>query len=55
MTGVQTVCSSDLFCIPHGGGGPGMGPIACKRHLEVFLPNHAVIKDCGPVTGMGAV
>ncbi|MDC0569032.1 aminomethyl-transferring glycine dehydrogenase [Candidatus Pelagibacter sp.] len=52
------VCHINLhktFCIPHGGGGPGMGPIACKRHLEVFLPNHAVIKDCGPVTGMGAV
>ncbi|MDC1125388.1 aminomethyl-transferring glycine dehydrogenase [Candidatus Pelagibacter sp.] len=52
------VCHINLhktFCIPHGGGGPGMGPIACKRHLEVYLPNHAVIKDCGPVTGMGAV
>ena len=52
------VCHINLhktFCIPHGGGGPGMGPIACKRHLEVYLPNHSVIKDCGPVTGMGAV
>ncbi|MDC0938231.1 aminomethyl-transferring glycine dehydrogenase [Candidatus Pelagibacter sp.] len=52
------VCHINLhktFCIPHGGGGPGMGPIACKRHLEVYLPNHVVIKDCGPVTGMGAV
>ncbi|MDC1490498.1 aminomethyl-transferring glycine dehydrogenase [Pelagibacteraceae bacterium] len=52
------VCHINLhktFCIPHGGGGPGMGPIACKRHLEIYLPNHAVIKDCGPVTGMGAV
>ena len=31
------------FCIPHGGGGPGMGPIACKRHLKVYLPNHPEI------------
>ena len=43
------------FCIPHGGGGPGMGPIACKRHLQVYLPNHPVVKDCGPATGIGAV
>jgi glycine dehydrogenase len=28
------------FCIPHGGGGPGMGPIAVKRHLAAFLPGH---------------
>jgi glycine dehydrogenase len=52
------VCHINLhktFCIPHGGGGPGMGPIACKRHLEKYLPKHSVIKDCGPVTGMGAV
>jgi glycine dehydrogenase len=32
-----------------------MGPIACKRHLEVFLPSHPVIKDCGPATGIGAI
>jgi glycine dehydrogenase len=34
------VCHINLhktFCIPHGGGGPGMGPIACKRHLQVYL------------------
>ncbi|MDB3931561.1 aminomethyl-transferring glycine dehydrogenase [Candidatus Pelagibacter sp.] len=52
------VCHINLhktFCIPHGGGGPGMGPIACKKHIEKYLPNHSVIKDCGPVTGMGAV
>ena len=52
------VCHINLhktFCIPHGGGGPGMGPIACKKHLETFLPKHSVIKDCGPVTGIGAV
>ncbi len=43
------------FCVPHGGGGPGMGPIACKKHLDPFLPKHEVIKDCGPATGIGAV
>ena len=52
------VCHINLhktFCIPHGGGGPGMGPIACKKHLEIYLPTHPVIKDCGPATGIGAV
>ena len=52
------VCHINLhktFCIPHGGGGPGMGPIACKKHLEIFLPKHTVIKDCGPATGIGAI
>ena len=52
------VCHLNLhktFCIPHGGGGPGMGPIACKKHLQVYLPNHPVVKDCGPATGIGAV
>ncbi len=52
------VCHINLhktFSIPHGGGGPGMGPIACKKHLDPFLPKHEVIKDCGPATGIGAV
>ena len=52
------VCHINLhktFCVPHGGGGPGMGPIACKKHLDPFLPKHEVIKDCGPATGIGAV
>ncbi|MFL2997958.1 MAG: aminomethyl-transferring glycine dehydrogenase [Candidatus Neomarinimicrobiota bacterium] len=31
------------FCIPHGGGGPGMGPIVCKKHLAPFLPGHIEI------------
>lgn len=31
------------FCIPHGGGGPGMGPIGVKEHLAPFLPGHPVI------------
>lgn len=33
------------FCIPHGGGGPGMGPIGVKKHLVPFLPSHPVIRD----------
>ena len=38
------------FCIPHGGGGPGMGPIGLKSHLAGFAPNHCVvqIKDLPP-------
>ncbi|MDC0472476.1 aminomethyl-transferring glycine dehydrogenase [Pelagibacteraceae bacterium] len=52
------VCHINLhktFCIPHGGGGPGMGPIACAKHLSEFLPTHEVIKESGPSHGMGAV
>lgn len=53
------VCHMNLhktFCIPHGGGGPGMGPIGVSKHLEKFLPNHKVIvENSGPSTGMGAV
>jgi glycine dehydrogenase len=52
------VCHINLhktFCIPHGGGGPGMGPIACGKHLAEFLPTHEVIKESGPTNGMGAV
>ncbi|MEN9214873.1 MAG: aminomethyl-transferring glycine dehydrogenase [Gloeomargarita sp. DG02_3_bins_56] len=40
------VCHVNLhktFCIPHGGGGPGMGPIAVAEHLQEFLPTHPVI------------
>ena len=33
------------FCIPHGGGGPGMGPIVCKDHLSKFLPGHTSISS----------
>jgi glycine dehydrogenase len=52
------VCHINLhktFCIPHGGGGPGMGPIACGKHLAEFLPTHEIIKESGPEKGMGAV
>lgn len=44
------VCHINLhktFCIPHGGGGPGMGPIAVAKHLEPFLPGNPVIKTGG--------
>ena len=33
------------FCIPHGGGGPGMGPIVCKSHLAEFLPGHVSLPN----------
>ena len=43
------------FCIPHGGGGPGMGPIGIKKHLAPFVANHAVVRLQGPNTDSGAV
>ncbi|TKB68604.1 MAG: aminomethyl-transferring glycine dehydrogenase [Nitrospira sp.] len=45
------VCHLNLhktFCIPHGGGGPGVGPIGVARHLVPFLPGHPVVKLGGP-------
>jgi glycine dehydrogenase len=53
------VCHLNLhktFCIPHGGGGPGVGPIGVKSHLAPFLPGHPIIKTGGeeaiaPVSG----
>ncbi|HHU10911.1 MAG TPA: aminomethyl-transferring glycine dehydrogenase [Intrasporangiaceae bacterium] len=42
------------FCIPHGGGGPGVGPIGVREHLAPFLPNHPVTGD-GPTTGVGPI
>ncbi|NRA70656.1 MAG: aminomethyl-transferring glycine dehydrogenase [Gammaproteobacteria bacterium] len=44
------------FCIPHGGGGPGMGPIGVKSHLSPFLPGHSIEKTVGAVsaTAMGS-
>lgn len=52
------VCHINLhktFCIPHGGGGPGMGPIGVRAHLAPFLPDHPVVKlghtgNVGPVS-----
>ncbi|WP_370600515.1 aminomethyl-transferring glycine dehydrogenase [Pseudomonas nitroreducens] len=43
------------FCIPHGGGGPGMGPIGVKKHLAPFVANHPVIRIEGPNPLNGAV
>lgn len=43
------------FCIPHGGGGPGVGPVISREHLAPFLPNHAADPTAGPATGPGAV
>ena len=43
------------FCIPHGGGGPGVGPIGVKSHLAPFMPNHSVINVPGTTEGNGAV
>ena len=43
------------FCIPHGGGGPGMGPIGAKSHLAPFMPNHPLVAEAGPDTGVGPV
>jgi len=51
------VCHINLhktFCIPHGGGGPGMGPIAVAPHLAPFLPNHPVV-NLGHKNGIHAV
>jgi glycine dehydrogenase len=52
------VCHLNLhktFCIPHGGGGPGVGPIGVAAHLAPYLPNHPLRDDAGPATGFGPV
>ena len=52
------VCHLNLhktFCIPHGGGGPGMGPIGVAAHLAPFLPGHPVVQGVGGEQGVGAV
>jgi glycine dehydrogenase len=52
------VCHLNLhktFCIPHGGGGPGVGPIGVAAHLVPHLPNHPMRADAGPATGYGPV
>ena len=43
------------FCIPHGGGGPGVGPVIARAHLAPFLPNHDATELAGPKTGPGPV
>ena len=43
------------FCIPHGGGGPGVGPVAVRSHLAPYLPNHPLVADAGPAGGVGPI
>jgi glycine dehydrogenase len=43
------------FAIPHGGGGPGVGPVIVRAHLAPFLPNHPLDELAGPATGPGPV
>ncbi|NIH87657.1 aminomethyl-transferring glycine dehydrogenase [Amycolatopsis granulosa] len=43
------------FCIPHGGGGPGVGPVAVRAHLAPYLPNHPLADGAGPATGVGPI
>jgi len=43
------------FCIPHGGGGPGVGPIGVRAHLAPHLPNHPLQPAAGPREGSGAI
>jgi glycine dehydrogenase len=52
------VCHLNLhktFTIPHGGGGPGVGPIGVAAHLAPFLPGHAVVEEVGGEQAIGAV
>jgi glycine dehydrogenase len=43
------------FCIPHGGGGPGVGPVIARAHLAPFLPNHPLDATAGPATSPGPI
>ncbi len=43
------------FCIPHGGGGPGVGPIVVGEHLAPYLPNHPLVSEAGPTNGIGPI
>ncbi len=43
------------FCIPHGGGGPGVGPVGVRAHLAPYLPNHPLAPEAGPATGVGPI
>ena len=43
------------FSIPHGGGGPGVGPVIARAHLAPYLPNHPLDPTCGPATGPGPI
>ncbi len=43
------------FAIPHGGGGPGVGPVAVKAHLAPYLPSHPVVTEAGPSSSYGPI
>ncbi|MDQ1684172.1 MAG: glycine dehydrogenase [Frankiaceae bacterium] len=43
------------FCIPHGGGGPGVGPVAVRAHHAPYLPQHPLVPEAGPATGVGPI
>ncbi|MFJ9682252.1 aminomethyl-transferring glycine dehydrogenase [Streptomyces sp. NPDC101194] len=43
------------FCIPHGGGGPGVGPVGVRAHLAPYLPNHPLQPAAGPESGVGPI
>ncbi|KAK5680221.1 glycine decarboxylase subunit P [Elasticomyces elasticus] len=52
------VCHLNLhktFCIPHGGGGPGVGPVGVAEHLAPFLPGHPLVEGVGGETGIAPV
>ena len=52
------VCHLNLhktFCIPHGGGGPGVGPVGVAEHLKDYLPGHSLMPECGSEQGISAV
>jgi glycine dehydrogenase len=52
------VCHINLhktFCIPHGGGGPGMGPISVAKHLAPFLPSHPLVETGGGKAAIGPI
>ncbi len=51
------VCHLNLhktFSIPHGGGGPGIGPIGVAQHLKGFIPKHSMVPESGPQGGIGS-
>ncbi|MBW3666087.1 MAG: aminomethyl-transferring glycine dehydrogenase [Actinobacteria bacterium] len=43
------------FTIPHGGGGPGVGPVGAASHLARYLPNHPLLAEAGPENGIGPI
>jgi len=52
------VCHLNLhktFCIPHGGGGPGMGPIGVRSHLAAFLPSHPIVSPVNSKQAIGPI